>query len=48
MTGIVLGLAAMLWVSTTSVAWPWYVLIGTTVTFVTGLVVSHFTRRSQA
>jgi solute:Na+ symporter, SSS family len=43
MTGVVVGLAAILWVRfETPVAFTWYVLIGTTVTFTTALVVSLF------
>ena len=47
LTGMVLGLATMLCVSTTSVAWPWYVLIGTSVTFVTGLLASLAAKRGS-
>ena len=37
------GLAMMSWVRFgTSIAWTWYVLIGTTVTFVVGYVASLF------
>ncbi|RME01158.1 MAG: hypothetical protein D6814_02120 [Calditrichaeota bacterium] len=33
---MLVGLVTMLWVSTTAVAWPWYVAIGATATFVAG------------
>ncbi|RMG52851.1 MAG: hypothetical protein D6723_08180 [Acidobacteria bacterium] len=35
--GMAIGLGVMLIVAHTSVAWPWYVLVGSVVTFVTGL-----------
>jgi SSS family transporter len=42
MAGAVIGLLAMLWVRLgTSIAWTWYVLIGTAVTFTTALLVSR-------
>jgi Na+/proline symporter len=41
MTGMVAGLAVMLYVKfLTPIAWTWYVLIGTSVTFLTGWLVS--------
>lgn len=41
MAGMVAGLAVMLYVKMgTPIAWTWYVLIGTTVTFITGLAAS--------
>jgi solute:Na+ symporter, SSS family len=41
MTGMVAGLAVMLYVKFgTPIAWTWYVLIGTMVTFVGGLAAS--------
>jgi SSS family transporter len=43
--GVVAGLAVILWVHFyTPIAWTWYVMIGTIVTFVTGLVASLFER----
>ena len=47
LAGMIVGLAAMLWVSTTPVAWPWYVLIGTSVTFATGLLASRLAGGAQ-
>jgi Na+/proline symporter len=45
MTGVAAGLAAILWVHfRTPVAWTWYVLIGTMVTFLAGLAASLFQR----
>lgn len=43
MTAMIAGLATMLYVKQfTSIAWTWYVLIGTAATFLTGLTVSRF------
>ncbi|MEZ5400492.1 MAG: sodium:solute symporter [Bryobacteraceae bacterium] len=43
MAGALMGLAVMLWVRLgTSIAWTWYVTIGTAVTFGTGLLLSFF------
>jgi solute:Na+ symporter, SSS family len=43
MAGMTAGLAIMVFVKLgTTVAFTWYVLIGTATTFITGLVVSHF------
>jgi len=43
MCGMVAGLAVMLYVRfATPIAFTWYVLIGTSMTFATGLVVSYF------
>lgn len=43
MAGMVAGLALMLYVKTaTPIAWTWYVLIGTTATFISGLAISSF------
>jgi solute:Na+ symporter, SSS family len=45
MAGVAAGLAAILWVHfRTPIAWTWYVLIGTTVTFSAGLAASLFQR----
>lgn len=38
--GMAIGLAIMIYVSRTAMAWPWYVLIGSGVTFLTGLLAS--------
>lgn len=41
MAGMVCSLLVMLWIKTsTSIAWTWYVLIGTAVTFIVGIAVS--------
>lgn len=40
MVGLLAGLGTMLAVSLTPVAWPWYVLIGTTATYVVGSAAS--------
>jgi Na+/proline symporter len=43
MAGVLAGLAAVLYVrSATPIAWTWWVLIGTTVTFATGYAASFF------
>ncbi len=43
MVGMVASLLVMLWIKTsTTIAWTWYVLIGTAVTFLAGLAVSLF------
>ncbi len=48
MAGAVAGLLVMLWVRLgTSVAWTWYVLIGTTVTFGVGFFVSLFSKENS-
>ena len=40
------GLAVILYIAFgTKVAWPWYTLIGSTTTFIVGLVVSSFRER---
>jgi len=39
--GMVVGLGFMVFISRTAVAWPWYVLFGSSVTFVTGLLASY-------
>jgi len=45
MAGVVAGLTAILWVRfETPIAWTWYVLIGTMVTFLVGLAASLFER----
>jgi Na+/proline symporter len=42
LTGMAAGLATMLVIHWTGgVAWPWYVLVGTAVTFTTGRIVSQ-------
>jgi SSS family transporter len=47
MCGMVAGLAVMLYVRfATPIAFTWYVLIGTSMTFVTGLVMSLFVKES--
>ncbi|MDZ7372588.1 MAG: sodium:solute symporter [candidate division KSB1 bacterium] len=46
LVGMASGLVAMLWLSTTRVAWPWYVFVGTSVTFTVGLLASHLQRLS--
>jgi SSS family solute:Na+ symporter len=45
MAGVATGLAAILFVHfETPIAWTWYVLIGTTVTFLAGMIASLFER----
>jgi SSS family transporter len=39
--GMAIGLGFMIYISRTAVAWPWYVLIGSTVTFMTGVLASY-------
>ncbi|RMD95541.1 MAG: sodium:solute symporter [Calditrichaeota bacterium] len=41
--GMTVGLLTMLGVTTTAVAWPWYVMIGTVATFLSGWIISLFT-----
>ena len=49
MCGMVAGLALMLYVRfATPIAFTWYVLIGTSMTFVTGLLASLFTKENAA
>jgi len=49
MTGMVAGLAVMLYVKLgTAIAWTWYVLIGTLVTFLAGLAASYVWRMRHA
>jgi Na+/proline symporter len=49
MAGMVAGLAVMLYVKfATGIAFTWYVLIGTTVTFLTGLLVGRVDRNEAA
>jgi len=43
-TAMLVGLFAMLAVSQTPVAWPWYVFIGTTATFSTGAILTFLRR----
>lgn len=38
--GMAVGLGIMIYISRTAVAWPWYVLIGSCVTFLTGVIAS--------
>lgn len=45
MVGLVAGLGTMLAVSLTPVAWPWYVLIGTTATYIVGSGASSIWRK---
>jgi SSS family solute:Na+ symporter len=46
LVGFVTGLATMIAVKgLTPLAWTWYVLVGTIVTFVVGAIASEFTRR---
>jgi Na+/proline symporter len=46
MAGVAAGLAAILYVwLATPIAFTWYVLIGTTVTFTAGMAASTFERR---
>jgi SSS family solute:Na+ symporter len=45
LTGMIAGLATMLFIFRyTRIAFTWYVLIGASVTFVTGLVVTRINR----
>lgn len=49
MAGMVAGLAVMLYVKLgTSIAWTWYVLIGTLITFLAGLGASYVWRKRHA
>lgn len=41
LVGMMVGLGFMVYISHTAIAWPWYVLIGSTVTFVTGVLASY-------
>ena len=43
--GVVAGLGAIAWVRTTPVAWTWYVLIGSAVTFATGYLASLLSKK---
>jgi len=48
MTGMVVGLMVMLYVKLgTSIAWTWFVLIGTSATFLTGVLISNFIREES-
>jgi len=48
MCGMAAGLAVMLYVRFfTPIAWTWYVLIGTSVTFLTGILVSLVTVQNK-
>ncbi|MGQ9633159.1 MAG: sodium:solute symporter [Bryobacteraceae bacterium] len=48
LAGMLAGLATMLYVKQfTSIAWTWYVLIGTSATFLTGLAVSCFENKDS-
>jgi hypothetical protein len=45
MAAMIAGLAAMTYVrGYTSIAWTWYVLIGTSLTFLTGILAALFIR----
>jgi hypothetical protein len=47
LAGLVLGLAVMTWIYfQTSLAWPWYALVGSLVTVTAGLTASFVWRRS--
>jgi Na+/proline symporter len=45
LVGMAIGLATMLGVSLTPIAWPWYVFIGANVTFAAGLLASGIDSR---
>ena len=48
MCGMVAGLALILYVRfETAIAFTWWVLIGTSMTFITGLLMSYVSRRSS-
>ncbi len=42
--GMAIGLGVMLMVARTSIAWPWYVLVGSVVTFVAGIAARRIER----
>ncbi len=49
LVGFVAGLATMILVKRlTPLAWTWYVLVGTIVTYAVGAIASGFTRRDDA
>jgi Na+/proline symporter len=49
MAGVIAGMAAILFVYyRTPIAFTWYVLIGTSVTFLVGLAASVFERKSES
>ena len=49
LAGMASGLAVMIWINQLpDIAWPWYVFIGTTVTFCVGAALTCFGRRSDA
>ena len=49
LAGMTAGIAAVMWVAFgTKVAWPWYTVVGSVVTFGVGLIASNFIPRADA
>ncbi|MFQ6618602.1 MAG: hypothetical protein ACE5QV_07940, partial [Fidelibacterota bacterium] len=47
-SGMLLGLIMMLFVSRTSTAWPWYVMIGCVTTVSTGMLFSYLSTKDKS